>query len=45
MIDNNNKIADQIDIDLPLGDILFPNYETPENIEKLYEENKDSLVE
>ena len=38
-------IADRIDIEIELGKTLFPNYDSPEHIEKMYEKYKDTLVE
>ncbi|MFZ2151254.1 MAG: PHP domain-containing protein [Candidatus Absconditicoccaceae bacterium] len=43
-IENNNKIAESIDVKIQLGQYLFPNYENPEDVKELYEENKDKLV-
>ncbi len=38
LIDNNYNIAKSIDLKIELGKILFPKYESSENIKKLYEE-------
>jgi DNA polymerase III alpha subunit len=43
-IDNNNKIAESIDVKIQLWQYLFPNYDNPEDVKELYEENKDKLV-
>ncbi|NOZ44689.1 MAG: PHP domain-containing protein [bacterium] len=45
LIDTTQEIADEISIDIELWKTLFPNYQTPEDIAKLYEEYKDNLVE
>ncbi len=45
MISNTAMIADSINIEIPLGKILFPNYESPDFIKELYEENKADLVQ
>jgi len=44
LIENNSKIAESIDINIKLWNILFPKYESPSEIKKLYEENKDNLI-
>lgn len=44
LIENNQKIVDSITLEIPLWNILFPKYESPEDIKKLYEENKDQIV-
>ena len=44
MIENNNKIAESITTDIDLNQTLFPNYETPDDVRKIYEENKDGRV-
>ncbi len=41
---NNQKVKDQINLEIPLGRLLFPNYQSPEYIEKLYEKEKKSLI-
>lgn len=45
LITQNQQIADSIDIDIELWKTLFPNYETPEELKKIYEQYKDELVE
>lgn len=45
LIETNNTIADQITTNIDLHQTLFPNYETPDDVKELYEENKDSLIE
>lgn len=42
---NNEKIADMINIEIPLGTILFPKYEAGEDIQKKYEAVKGKLIE
>lgn len=37
MIANTEKVASMIDLQIPLWNILFPEYESPENIKELYE--------
>lgn len=44
LIQTNTTIADQIDVQIDLNQALFPNYETPDDIKELYEENKDTLL-
>jgi DNA polymerase III subunit alpha len=38
MIDNTSIVADMINVEIPLGKILFPIYESPDEIKSLYEE-------
>ena len=45
LIENTNFVAEQIDIQIPMGHIMFPNYVPPEKIQNLYENNKDFLIE
>ncbi len=44
LIDTNNRIADEIHIEIDLNQTLFPNYETSDDIKELYEQYKDQLV-
>lgn len=44
LIENNENIADQIDIEIDINQALFPNYETPDDVKTLYEKYKDDLV-
>lgn len=44
MIQSTADIADMIDLDIPLNKILFPKYESPDQIKELYEKHKDGLV-
>ncbi len=44
LIDTNNRIADEINVSIDLNQTLFPNYETPDDVKELYEQNKDQLV-
>jgi len=44
-IANTQKIADMCEVEIDLHQTLFPNYESPENITKLYEANKKDLIE
>lgn len=44
LIETNNRIAESIDVEIDLNQSLFPNYETPEEVRKLYEQYKDGLV-
>lgn len=44
MIQTSKNIAESIDLEIPLGQILFPKYESPDDIKKLYEQHKDKLV-
>jgi hypothetical protein len=43
-IENNNKVADSIQTEIDLNQVLFPNYINPEDIIQLYDEVKDSLL-
>lgn len=43
-MENNNKIAETIDVKIQLWQYLFPNYDNPEDVKELYEANKDKLV-
>jgi len=43
-IENNNKIAESIDVKIQLWQYLFPNYDNPEDVKELYKEQKDNLV-
>jgi len=45
MIQTNNTIANMIDIQITLNQTLFPNYETPDDIQQLYTQNQDQLIE
>ena len=45
LIENNLKIAEQINLEIPLWNILFPDYKVAPETEKLYHKYKDSLVE
>lgn len=44
LIETNNTIAEHIHTEIELNQSLFPNYETPDEIKKLYEENNANLV-
>jgi len=44
LIKNNIAIAENITTDIDLNQVLFPNYETPEDIKELYEKYKDQLI-
>lgn len=41
---NNEKIAEQIDMKIKLGQALFPIYDAPQEIKELYEQHKDSMI-
>lgn len=43
-LNNNNNIAKEISIDIKMGQALFPNYQTPEDIQKIYDWVKDDLI-
>lgn len=45
MIQTNQDIADNIDIQIPLDTILFPNYQSSPDIVALYEKRKNELIE
>lgn len=44
MIENNHKVSEKIDLQLPLWQILFPKYQSDEDIKKLYEIHKNDLI-
>lgn len=44
LIETNNKIAGSIKTDIELNQTLFPNYETPEDVQELFDKYKDGLV-
>lgn len=44
MIANSQQIADNINIQIPLYQKLFPNYNSDPTISKIYEQNKNDLV-
>ena len=44
LIENNERVANQIEIKIDLNQSLFPNYETPEDIKELYEKHKNELI-
>jgi DNA polymerase III alpha subunit len=43
-IDNTNKIAKQIKIEILMWQALFPNYNTPEEMKGIYDKVKDGLI-
>lgn len=45
IIQNNFNIAQSIDMKVPLWQILFPKYESPDYVKELYESCKDTLVD
>jgi hypothetical protein len=45
LLTTTQNVADSIDIEIELGKTLFPNYDTPEHIDKMYQKYKDTLVE
>ncbi|MDD3262718.1 MAG: PHP domain-containing protein [Candidatus Absconditabacteria bacterium] len=45
MISNNLKLAESFAVDIALGQVLFPNYESPESILEIYEKVKNDLIE
>lgn len=45
LVNATGELADCCTTKITLGQALFPNFETPEEIRVLYEENRDSLVE
>ena len=44
-IQNNVDVAERVHVKVKLGQTLFPNYDTPQEIRTLYEANKDLLIE
>ncbi len=45
LIQNNKEIANTINIEIPLWNILFPKYKVSPEIEKLYKKYKNLLIE
>lgn len=45
MISNNLDLSEILNVEIPLGQTLFPNYESPDDIKEIYAKNKDILVE
>ena len=43
-IANNLAIADRVHVKVKLGQTLFPNYDTPSDIQELYDHYKDELI-
>ncbi|HMT01563.1 MAG TPA: PHP domain-containing protein [Candidatus Absconditabacterales bacterium] len=43
-IDQTQIIADQINLSINLGATYFPKYQTPDRIEKLYNQQKEKLI-
>ena len=43
-IENNNKIAEQINVSIKMWQSLFPNYDTPDDVQKIYDSCKDDLM-
>lgn len=45
MIDTTQTIADICTVEIPMWEILFPRYESPDEIAELYEKHKNKLIE
>jgi hypothetical protein len=45
IIENNIKLTDQINIQIPLWQILFPKYEVRQDRKQLYEKYKNQLID
>jgi DNA polymerase III alpha subunit len=43
-LNNNEHIAQQVEMKIKLGQALFPVYDSPEEIKTLYEQHKDSMI-
>ena len=43
-IGNNLAIADSVHVKVKLGQTLFPNYDTPSDIQSLYDQYRDELI-
>lgn len=43
-IENNNRIADQVKIEILMWQALFPNYQTPEDMKKIYDDAEKNLI-
>ncbi len=43
-ITNNNNIATQVSLEIPMWQALFPNHQTPDNIKKMYEKIDKDLI-
>ena len=44
MIQTTQEVADRIDIHIPMDKILFPIYESPENIQTAFTQRKEQIV-
>ncbi len=43
-IENTNKIAKQVKIEIPMWQALFPNYDTPAEMKKIYDKVEKKLI-
>lgn len=43
-IQNNETIANQAEVTIPFGQALFPQYESPERVQELFEQFKDTMI-
>jgi DNA polymerase III alpha subunit len=43
-MENTQKIADMTDLKIELNQLLFPNYQSPDEIKELYEAHKSEMV-
>jgi DNA polymerase III subunit alpha len=44
LIQTNKTISDNITTEIELNQVLFPNYETPEDVQELYDKYKDDMI-
>lgn len=44
LINTTQQVTDSIDLKLPMWDLLFPKYDSPQHIKDLYETHKDQLI-
>ena len=45
LIAATGEFADRCTVKITLGQALFPNYDTPAHIKKLYDQVEDTLIE
>jgi len=44
LITTTATLAEQLNVEIKLGQMLFPKYTSSEEITRLYEDNKDTLI-
>ncbi len=45
MISSNENLANSLEVKISLGQSLFPNYESPDDIKEMYKKMSDNLIE